>query len=342
MPRGSGLRRAVGLSAGLHLALAAGLLLLGRWQADRPEEVRPVGIDTTVDVAVRLVEPEPAAPAPVTTVPPEPAAEEQEDPEPTSAEPVAPAQRADAAPETPEPSGPVEPSGGLRPPLAEEKEPEVSRPPLAQTIPRPLPPELLALMRKPAPPAVVEVPVELPAVRGSVQQAVATAPARPAASSLDGGTPLHGSLGAGRAVVYVLDSSGSMGEFGKFDVARKALIATLKRQPEAVRFQVVVYAGTAGPALPAGSGGCVPATAQNVARMADVLLALPPPGGRSDHAEGLRAALLLRPDVVVFLSDADGPPPTAFRELVRRADPRPAVCVARVTAGGVGRPFDWK
>lgn len=333
MPRGSGLRRAVGLSAGLHLVLAAGLVLFGRWQAGRPDEARPVaGIDTTVGVTVRLVEPEATAPAPVTTPPvttppPEPAAEE----------PVASAQGADA-PRSEEP----EPSGGLRPPLAAEKEPEVSRPPLATTVPRPLPPELLALMRKPAAPAVVEVPVERPPVRGSVQQAAATAPATPAASPLDGGTPMHGALGAGQAVVYVLDASGSMGEFGKFDIARKALVATLKRQPEAVRFQVVVYAGAAGPALPAGSGGCVPATAQNVARMADVLLALPPSAGRSNHAEGLRAALLLRPEVVVFLTDADGPPPAAFRELVRRADPRPAVCVARVTAGGVGRPFDWK
>ncbi|MBX9585250.1 MAG: VWA domain-containing protein, partial [Gemmataceae bacterium] len=163
-----------------------------------------------------------------------------------------------------------------------------------------------------------------------------------AAHPLAGGTPVHGALAAGQTIVYVLDASGSMGEFGKFDLARKALAATLRRQPEAVRFQVVVYSGRAVVLLPAGSGRCVPATAQNAARMADALLAAGPPAGRSDHAEGLRKALELHPDVVVFLTDADGPPPTAFRGLLRTADPRPAVWVARVTPGEVARPAEWK
>jgi hypothetical protein len=329
MGGGSRLRSAVGLSAGLHLLLAAGLVLLGRWQARRPAEPPPrPGIETrVVDVTVRLIEPEPSPPVEVPT--PEPPAGEPGDASPPPAE-------------APEPSAePVAETGGSRPPPAEHQERETSRPPLARAVPRPLPPELITLMRKPPAPAVVEVPLDLPAI-GPVRPAAAVGPAKPAAHPLDGGSPVHGAMAAGRTVVYVLDASGSMGEFGKFDLARKALAATLRRQPEAVRLQVVVYAGRAVVPLPAPESRCVPATAQNVARVADVLAALPHPSGRSDHAGGLRAALDLRPDVVVFLTDADGPPPAAFRELVRRADPRPAVCVARVAPGGVARPADWK
>ena len=334
MRGGRRFRAAVGLSVGLHLLLAAGMVLLGRWAATRPDEpARAVGIDTRVDVTIRLTEPEVDPPTPVVV-------EEPGDsrPPPAKTEPDTPTD----PPEAPT----VADSGAPRPPLADNHE-TASRPPLVRTTPRPLPPELLALMRKPPAPAVTEMPLALPPIRsappfspGPVRPAATAVTAKP--SPLEGGRPVHGTLPAGRTVVYALDVSGSMGEHGKFLLARRALAATLRRQPETAQFQVVVYARTASPPLPTGTGRCVPATALNVERMADVLAALGDPAGGSDHAAGLRAALLLEPDVVVFLTDADGPPPAAFRELIRRHSPRPAVCVARVTAGGLAPAVEWK
>ena len=57
---------------------------------------------------------------------------------------------------------------------------------------------------------------------------------------------IHGTLKPGQLIVYVLDSSGSMGEFGKLALARSALLATLRGQPEGVRFQVIVYGSIGG------------------------------------------------------------------------------------------------
>ncbi|MBX9628269.1 MAG: VWA domain-containing protein [Gemmataceae bacterium] len=327
----SRLRAAVGLSVGLHLALAAGLVCVARWRADRPDEPAPrPGVETRVDVTVRLFEPETDAPVAVS------------EPPPTTVEgPVDPPPLAQT-----EPPPPADPPR-QKPPVS-EPDAAGSRPLLARAVPRPLPPELLALMRRPPAPAVTEVPLDLPAVGratpdpGPVRPAAATAPAKSAPLPLDGGSPVHGALTSGQTVVYVLDASGSMGEWGKYDLARRALAATLRQQPATVRFQVVVYAAAAFLPLRAPETRCVPATADNVNRMAAALLALAHPAGRSDHAAGLRAALELRPDVVVFVTDADGPPPAAFRELVRRADPRPVVCVARVGAGAVAPPAEWK
>jgi hypothetical protein len=131
-----------------------------------------------------------------------------------------------------------------------------------------------------------------------------------------------------------------MGEWGKFDAARRALVATLRQQPESVRFQVVIYAGSASVLLPAT--GCLPATADNVNRTIDALHALGPPSGRSNHAEGVQAALKLRPDFVLILTDAADLPTLTLRALVKQAAKPAVVCVARVTATGVGMAVEVK
>ena len=95
-----------------------------------------------------------------------------------------------------------------------------------------------------------------------------------------------------------------MGEWGKFEKARQAIIATLRQQRETVRFQVIVYNGAAQPLLPAPASLCVPATAENVSRMEGALRVVEP-AGRSNHAEGLRVAVDLRPDFVLIVTDAD-------------------------------------
>src|SRR5262249_22730989 len=149
------------------------------------------------------------------------------------------------------------------------------RPPLATTVPNALPPDMLALIRRP----------QLTAV------SVPDSNVKPAGAAMPLARPMHGAMTAGQSVVYVLDCSRSLGELGNLAAAGAALIATLRRHPEGVRFQVVVYNSTARVALP---GGLVPATAANLAA-AEAKLVTVEPSGRSNHAEAVRIAAGLRP-----------------------------------------------
>ena len=137
-------------------------------------------------------------------------------------------------------------------------------------------------------------------------------------------------------MVYVLDCSGSMGAAGKFDAARAALVATLAQQPLTVRFQVIVYAGTARPLL-ASDGKGLPATAENVRAVSEKLPALEP-RGFSDHYGAIRAALAFRPDVILVITDADDLSAAAVKGLAASVPRPPVVCIGRVTAEGVQPP----
>ncbi len=217
--------------------------------------------------------------------------------------------------------------------------PEPQGPPLATSRPSPqtLPPELVALIRKPAPvaaPAATNPPVADPNVRPA---AGASAPEATGPAS----TPaIHGPLAPNQTVVYVLDCSGSMGAAGKLDAARSALVATLKQQPATVRFQVITYAGGAIPLLTT-NGTALPATEANIRNATDRLVALEA-RGKSNHATAIRAALAFRPDVVLLLTDADDLDPATLKSLLA-SSPKPVLgCVGQVTVAGVQRPRELK
>ena len=297
-------RRAVVVSVVIHAALAVALVEFGRWHANRPDPPAPAPIDTRVADEPRIAVR---------------FAEEQA---------VEVALNAEPAP----------------PPAARPEPPTGSRPEVVH-VPAPLPPELFALMLKPPPvgPPVVEVPLNPTRMNPPAAPGPAAAPVQPAAhvSAAPPVRPVHGPLGAGQTIVYVLDASGSMGEWGKFDRARAAVLATLRAQPPAVRFQVVHYAGLATVPLEAPVNGSVAATPDHIDKM-ELALARLAPAGRSDHAAGLREALKLRPDFVLFLTDATDLPVAKFRALVAQ-QPRPVkVCVATVGADGVGPVVEVK
>ncbi len=204
----------------------------------------------------------------------------------------------------------------------------------------------------PVPPPVPELAVEVPPPANPIGAAVtdvavtpiALRPSAPvnAASPVRGSpaksTALHGALKPGQAIVYVLDASGSMGEWGKFAAARRSMLATLREQPVTTRVQVIVYDGTARRVLP---GDCVPATEANVARI-EAALASWEPAGRSDHEAGLRAALTFRPDFVLILSDAADLDAAMFRAVLRQWRTSAILCTAKVTANGIGAPRELK
>jgi hypothetical protein len=217
-----------------------------------------------------------------------------------------------AEPPQPEPPPPEPPAS---PPPAATADTTGARPPLANVVPQPLSTDVMEFIRRP------RNPVTDPNVRPA---AALAAP------------PLHGAMKPGQTIVYALDCSGSMGEFGKFAAARDALVATLRRQPGQVRFQVICYNSTARAVLP---GGCVAATAAYIAA-AEAGLATLSPSGRSNHAEAVRTAANLRPDVILLLTDAQDLSAAKLR-------PAPAgagtpVWVARVAADRVGPPGELR
>jgi len=150
---------------------------------------------------------------------------------------------------------------------------------------------------------------------------------------------IHGALKPGQTIVYVLDSSGSMGESGKLALARSALLATLHEQPEGVRFQVIVYGSTARPLL--AGNACVPVDRANI-ETAESKLATLEAKGRSNHVEAVRLAMGCRPDLILLLTDAEDLSLAQFKPFLASAPKPVAIRVAKVTASAVGPPQELR
>jgi len=108
----------------------------------------------------------------------------------------------------------------------------------------------------------------------------------------------------GRAIVYVIDRSASMGLNGALAAARRELLASLDRLPPDARFQVIVYNRTPEPLRLGGRTGLAFATPENKQQAAALLEGLTAEGS-TEHLPALKAALALDPDVIFFLTDAD-------------------------------------
>jgi hypothetical protein len=243
----------------------------------------------------------------------------------------------------PQPTSQPAPESKIVEPV-EAPSPALPNGPVAPSAPQTLPPEWIARIRQPAAQSTGGTQPEVTTTKPD--NVAATDPnLKPAggATGVSAGTAvraIHGALKPEQTVVYVLDGSGSMGAAGKFDAARSALLATLRQQPPAVRFQVIVYAGSAAPLLTSGNRG-LPATAANVRAAAEKLAALEA-RGRSNHLEAVRAALAFGPDVILILTDADDLAPAALKRLLAGAPGPVLVCVGRVTPERVEPPREVK
>jgi hypothetical protein len=160
-----------------------------------------------------------------------------------------------------------------------------------------------------APPQII--PPAQPSVIGSGQ------PSRAGGSGVDspGGTATGSGTsgflnvpGPVRSVVYVIDCSMSMGgpdeRSHKFTLARRELLASLRLLPEGTCFQVIPYNHQAESLLLDGQTGLVPKSERSVQAAADALEKRKP-AGWTDHARALRRGLVLRPDVLFFVTDGD-------------------------------------
>lgn len=134
--------------------------------------------------------------------------------------------------------------------------------------------------------------------------APAAAPSAPVAPNSGKGSPLHGSVKAGKSIVYVLDCSASMGRNGKLREAVTALLASLEPLTPEVEFQVVAYNSFAERISISGSTDLARATLENKRAVQERLAQLPAEG-TSNHEEGLKNALRLNPSAIFLLTDAD-------------------------------------
>ena len=108
-----------------------------------------------------------------------------------------------------------------------------------------------------------------------------------------------------RSVVFVIDGSSSMGQEGSFDRARQELLFSIRALPATTSFQVIVYNRSAAPLVINGHTDLVPATDVNKAA-AFALIAKLNPEGDTDHVRAMQQALILRPEAIYFVTDADG------------------------------------
>jgi hypothetical protein len=118
-----------------------------------------------------------------------------------------------------------------------------------------------------------------------------------------GGTTFFQIGSPGRSVVFVLDRSLSMGLHGAFERARAELLNSLHHLPANVQVQVLAYNHqephfllTPEQLLPAD----IPVINLFAQAIADLM-----PNGSTHHVNALRRALLLKPDVIYFVTDAD-------------------------------------
>ena len=162
-------------------------------------------------------------------------------------------------------------------------------------------------VRKENPAEVVAPQVVVPGPGASVG-----GPAVPTKSGT-GGSGKAGGAGSGsvfaaapaaRSVVYVLDRSGSMGQQNAYRRACAEILANVGALPPATTFQVVPYNSRAQPLCVNASLGLLPINPDTV-QQTETLLSELPPTGWTDHLCGLRCALLLGPDVLYLVTDAD-------------------------------------
>jgi hypothetical protein len=108
-----------------------------------------------------------------------------------------------------------------------------------------------------------------------------------------------------------------MGIDRKLDFARRELIASLRRLPPSVRFQVIDYNDYAESLIVNGRRDLLPAEPAIVEKAVSLLQALDA-AGTTNHRAALQRGLDLHPDVLFFLTDADDLKPEVISAITQR------------------------
>lgn len=179
-----------------------------------------------------------------------------------------------------------------------------------------------------APPVAIDLPVESPAPVGGLGLGAPPVSKRPvdaadlarsasggdglagneeAAAGATGKASFFGASAKGQRIIYVLDASGSMVDYGAIDVARSELKASLERLTPGQRFQVIFYNNAPRPLAQVSGRDDLPrATEVNKAKARQFIDSQQPQLG-TNHIAALELALSQKPDVLFLLTDADIP-----------------------------------
>jgi hypothetical protein len=206
------------------------------------------------------------------------------------------------------------PSGWIYQLLPDESEEKSSASQSASTLtPDSEPAEFVAkIIDPPIHPGTATSPVSTPVV-AAPPGATPGGPANSAPGAANG-NPLFTATPQAKSVVYVLDRSGSMGQQSRYCIACAEVIADLSRRPPGTRFQVVPYNSSAEPLCIDNSLGLSQVNVFTIEKAKSLLTALPPTGW-TDHLCGLRRGLLLAPDVLYLVTDADDLKPEDVRTI---------------------------
>jgi hypothetical protein len=120
---------------------------------------------------------------------------------------------------------------------------------------------------------------------------------------------LFGLVGEGYKFVYCFDRSGSMGGDGRnaLRALKAELLRSFKDLDTVHQFQIVYYNENAKLFNPSGQPGHLAwGTDQNKELATRFIESIKAEGG-TDHEEGLRLAIRLKPDVIFLLTDGDDP-----------------------------------
>jgi hypothetical protein len=122
--------------------------------------------------------------------------------------------------------------------------------------------------------------------------------------------------GTARRIIYLVDRSVSMGPSGALATAVGEVAASLQTLPPNALFQVIPYNRMAVPLELDGQRGLAPADPATIENAIEQLAHVQP-AGATDTAGALSCAMLLRPDVVFMLTDADDLPAARLPSLGR-------------------------
>jgi hypothetical protein len=141
------------------------------------------------------------------------------------------------------------------------------------------------------------------------------------------GTEFFGAREHAGSFAYVIDCSGSMATRNSLEVAKREVLSSLNQLPPDAQFGIIFYNLSAfDPNDPKGRPRLMAATTANKALTTRQLGAVVPDGG-TDHMLALRAALVLRPEVIFFLTDADLMTTTDVGEIVAQAGSTRIQCI---------------
>jgi hypothetical protein len=118
------------------------------------------------------------------------------------------------------------------------------------------------------------------------------------------------------SIVYLIDSSLSMGQNAAFDTARRELLVSLRQLPPTCGVQVLLYDQEPRFLVPGSSKkflSPVPAVLDEMA----VLLEKERPGNDTNHCNALDAALALNPQTIVLVTDGDDLDEATARKILR-------------------------